>query len=239
MEIPYSAEEKGKGKPLLFLHGYLSSKESFSYQTEYLSRYFRTVAVDLPGFGKTPEPTFGYSLSDYVDFVRAVIDERCGGRADIIAHSFGGRVALKLAAESGEKVGKMLLTGCAGMKPRRNITYYFKTAYYKTVKKLSPALAARFRERHSSADYRSLSPVMRESFVKIVNEHLEKCLPLVSAPTLFVFGGADRETPPYMARRLNAGVKDSALVFFEGRGHFCFAEEPFRFNAVAREFFLS
>ena len=139
----YSVEEKGTGKPILFLHGYLSSKESFYYQTEYLSKKFKTVAVDLPGFGKTPEPEYAYSLDDYVNFALGIIDDYCGGRADIVAHSFGGRIALKLASLYPEKVGKMLLVGCAGMKPKRGVRYYFKVLTFKTLKRISPSMARR------------------------------------------------------------------------------------------------
>ena len=237
MKLSYYAEEKGEGRPILFLHGYLSDKESFKYQTEYLSRFRRTVAVDLPGFGQTPSPPYGYSLSDYVEFVLGVTEERCGGKADIIAHSFGGRIALKLAALYPDAVGKMLLVGCAGMKPVRKPSYYAKTACYKLLKKTAPRLSEKWKEKFSSPDYLSLSPVMRESFVKIVNEHLESYLPAIKAPTLLVFGSEDKETPPYMAKRLNKNIKGSGLVFFEGCGHFCFLEQPRRFNAVAEEFF--
>ncbi|MBP5307737.1 MAG: alpha/beta hydrolase [Clostridia bacterium] len=237
MEISYSAEEKGKGKPLLFLHGYLSSKECFLIQTEYLSRFRRTVALDLPGFGRSPEPPFAFSLDDYVDFVYEAIGERCGGKADIIAHSFGGRIALKLAATRPEAVDRMLLAGCAGMKPKRKLPYYAKTGVYKILRKIAPGLSVKWRDKFASADYLALSPVMRKSFVKIVNEHLEGYLGRISAPTLFVFGSEDKETPLYMARRLNKNVKGSGLAVFEGCGHFCFTEDPLRFNAVAEEFF--
>ena len=232
----YSAEEKGEGYPVLFLHGYLSCKESFYYQTRYLSERFKTVAVDMPGFGKTPEPPFAYSLNDYADFVKRVIDERCGGRAHIVAHSFGGRVAIRLAAREKQSVNKLLLAGCAGMKPRRTLGFYAKKGTYEFLKRLFPALREKLRNRFSSRDYLALSPVMRESFVKIVNEHLDGELKNIQAPTLFVFGENDGETPLYMARRLNRGVKGSGLAVMKNCGHFCFSEQPERFNIIAEEF---
>jgi len=234
----YSVEEKGKGKPILFLHGYLSNKQSFYYQTEFLSKKFKTVAVDLPGFGKTPEPEFAYSLDDYVRFVLDVIDEHCGGRADIVAHSFGGRIALKLASLNPQKVGKMLLVGCAGMKPKRGLKYHFKVLTFKALKRISPNLARRNFKKFASPDYANLSPLMRESFKKIVNENLESCAEKITAPCLLVFGSEDRETPLYMARRLNRLITDSGLVVMDGCGHFCFTENASVFNALAVEFFV-
>ena len=54
---------------------------------------------------------------------------------------------------------------------------------------------------------------------------------------LYVFGERDTATPPYMARALHAGTAGSGLIFLRGCTHFCFCEQPARFNAVALEFF--
>ena len=59
----------GKGKDLVFLHGYLSSKESFYPQIEYFSRYYRVTAPDFPGFGEGGELTQPYSVGDYADWL--------------------------------------------------------------------------------------------------------------------------------------------------------------------------
>ncbi len=238
MEVAYSAKEKGEGRPLLMLHGYLSSKESFHFQIEYLSKFFKVVAVDLPGFGGTAQPRTAYSLDDYVSFALGVINEKCGGRADILAHSFGGRIALKLAAEHPEAVGKMLLVGCAGMKPRFKLKAFVKKKGYKLVKRLSPKLAQKKLASFASPDYLALSPTMRESFVKIVNEHLEGQLKRITAPTLVVCGSDDKETPLYMAKRIARGVPDGGLAVIDGAGHFCFCTHTAAFNAVAKEFLL-
>lgn len=233
----YSTKEKGDGKPLLLLHGYLSNKESFNYQFEYLSKSRRVVAIDLPGFGFTPEPPFAYALDDYVQFVIDVIDRMCGGKTDIIAHSFGGRIAIKLAAKYPEKVDKVLLVGAAGLKPRRGIKYYIKVGTYKALKKISPKTAKRKIARFASSDYMALSPVMRESFKKIVNENLDGLLYEIKAPTLIVFGSNDDQTPLYMAKKLHKNIAESGLVVMQGCGHFCFVESPRAFSIIASEFF--
>ena len=131
----------------------------------------------------------------------------------------------------------MLLVGCAGMKPKRGVRYYFKVLAFKTLKRISPSMARRNFKKFASSDYAKLSPTMRESFKKIVNENLERCAEKVSSPCLLVFGKEDRETPLYMARKLNGKIKGSGLVIMNGCGHFCFTENPFYFNALAEEFF--
>ena len=57
---------KGKGRVLLLLHGYKSSKESFLNQINFFSRYYRVLAVDLTGFGENKKMKKVYSLDDYI-----------------------------------------------------------------------------------------------------------------------------------------------------------------------------
>ena len=154
--------------------------------------------------------------------------------ARLVAHSFGGRVALKLLASRPDLFSRALLVGCAGIPPKRGIRYRAKVAAYRAVRRAAP----RFAERHfGSAEYRTLSPLMRESYKKIVNEDLTPCLSRIRVPVLYVFGEKDTATPPYMARALARGTEGSGLVFLENCSHFCFVEQPEKFNAVMLEFF--
>lgn len=234
--MKYSCEERGDGPPLLFLHGYGCSKEIFTSAMHSAEGYRHVIGVDLPGFGGT-QMCRPYTLSDYVSFTADVINEKCGGRVDIVAHSFGGRIALKLAADYPESVGKMLLTGCAGIRPRRSAGYLVKTGIYGAARRLSPRLSIKIAKRIASPDYRLATPLMRESFKLVISEHLDGILPQVRAQTLLVFGRNDTETPLYMAEKLHKGIKDSGLVIFDGCGHFCFLDSPVLFNAVMEEFF--
>ena len=80
---------------------------------------------------------------------------------------------------------------------------------------------------------------MQESFKKIVSEHLDYALDKIENQTLIIFGEKDTETPLYMAKRLNAGIKNSKLKIIKNAGHFCFIDKPFEFNDCVREFLLS
>lgn len=223
-------------KDLLFLHGYLSSGKSFSYQIPFFDKDFRVFAPDLKGFGDNAGMEYPYSLNDYVKEVKEYIKSNGLNKPHVIAHSFGARIAIKLASEDGGLLDKIVLTGAAGLKPRRKIGYYIKKGVFKTLKLIVP------KEKLSSfysCDYNNLSPVMKESFIKIVNEHLDCLLPKIENETLLVFGEDDKETPLYMARRLNKGIKNSKLTVIRGAGHFAFIDKPFRFNTEVREFLFS
>lgn len=183
--------------------------------------------------GKSAPPDAAWSVGDYAAHMKRLLAALGIVRPRVIAHSFGGRVALKLLAEDG--FSRALLTGCAGVVPKRGFSYRVRVGTYRLCRRLFP----RFAERHfGSAEYRSLPPLQRESFKKIVNEDLTPLLPLVRVPTLYVFGEKDEQTPLYMARRLQAETPASALVCMRGCTHFCFCEQPDAFNEIAREFLL-
>lgn len=191
-------------------------------------------AFDFRGMGASAPLSEAWSVGDYAEDTRALLRRLDISGARLVAHSFGGRVALKLLSAPDPPFSRALLTGCAGIPPRRGVRYRARVRAYRFVRRFAPRFAER---RFGSAEYRSLSPVQRESFKKIVNEDLSPCLPAIRMPVLYVFGEKDRQTPPYMAEALHAGTPGSGLVYMQGCSHFCFCEQPERFNAVAREFF--
>lgn len=148
-------------------------------------------------------------------------------RPHVLAHSFGARVAFKLFSEEKDRVNKLVVTGGAGLVKPRTPQYMRQIRRYRRVKKLFP----KFAEKHfGSEDYKNLSPLMKESFKKIVNEDLKDCAALISAPTLLLYGREDTVTPPdEEGATFNSLIKNSKLLLTSG-GHFCFSEYPEEFN---------
>ncbi|MDY6367214.1 MAG: alpha/beta hydrolase [Clostridia bacterium] len=220
----------------MFLHGYLSSGKSFYYQTEFFKKEFNVYAPDLKGFGENKGMDHPYSLTDYANDVKAYIAENGLNRPHVVAHSFGARIAVKMASEDPDVFDKMVLTGAAGLKPKRTFKFYVKRTVYKALK---PFFGKERLSKFFSKDYNALPSVMKESFVKIINEHTDGLLSAIKNPTLLVFGENDKETPLYMAERFNKGIPNSELLVLHGAGHFAFIDKPLKFNTEVREFFLS
>lgn len=217
----------------MFLHGYLSSKEAFTAQIAYFSRFFRVTAFDFLGFGKSAPLTSPFSVSDYAEWTKGVLSALKVENPHVIAHSFGCRVAVKLAAENHELFDKILLTGPAGIILKRGISYRFKVKTYRLVKKIAPQFAER---RFGSVEYRSLSPIMKESYKKIVNEDLRSYADRIKNQVLLVEGRADTTTTLAEAKIYLECLTNGKLCEIEG-GHFAFAENPVYFNLKAEEFF--
>ena len=213
------------------LHGYLSDKESFSYQINVFSRYMRVVAVDMTGFGKSVGMKTPYSLDDYVAEIGRVIDELGVKKVNVLAHSFGARVAVKLANKDA-RINKIIFTGAAGLKPRRGIKYILKKAAFNILKKFVDK--SRLRSFYSP-DYLALSGVMRESFIKIINEPLDEEYKKLKNPAIIICGDKDRETPLSAEKRMKKLI-GCDLYVLPSTGHFCFTEKPDEFNGIALSF---
>ena len=136
----------------------------------------------------------------------------------LIGHSFGGRIAMRLATISPDVAGLILLDS-AGVKPHRGVRYYAKVISYKIGKKLGLSRLPK-----GSTDYAALGGSMRKTFVNIVNECSEKDAKKISVPTLLVWGSEDADTPLYMCRRLHRLIRDSEEIVIEGAGHFAYLE---------------
>ncbi len=220
----------GSGKDVIFLHGWGGNKNSFSFLASFLSQKFRVTVVELYGFGATGDPPRPYSLDDYVLSVMEIVHYYKMQDITLICHSFGGRIGIKLAYKYGYMVDKLILMDSAGMKPHRNLRYYASILRHKICRKIGIPHTA------GSADYRILSPVMKKTFVKIVNEHLDWLLDFIQVPVLLIWGNKDKETPIYMGKRLLRHLQDSAMVVMEGCGHFAYLERPYLVASIVDSF---
>lgn len=236
-------EQEGQGRDVLLLHGWGGSVDSWIPIFNYLKGECRVTAIDFPGHGGSGLPDeSGWSVDEYAAFTAEFMEKIGISGCDIIAHSFGGRVAIKLAAERPQLVGRLLLTGAAGLKPRRGAKYYIKTYTFKALKRLTYLLpgGAKLREklggRFGSADYRALSPAMRATFVKVVNQDLAHCLPNIKAETLLVWGRSDTATPLWMGQEMEKHIKGSALIVLEDAGHFAYLDKCDRFLRIMDAF---
>ncbi len=225
-----SVSRRGTGREVLLLHGYMSCKESFYYQSEALAAaHFRAVAPDFPGFGRSQTLDEAWSVCDYADWLISFMDAEGIKRPSVVAHSFGARVALCAFSRHGERVDRLIIVGGAGIVRQRSPQYMRRVKAYRAVKKLFP----KFAERHfGSGEYRALPPIMRESYKKIVNTDLRTVAAGIEAPTLLVYGEDDCVTP-YSEEGVifRSAISKSRLVKMQG-GHFCFSEHAEIFNPL-------
>lgn len=226
----------GKGRDVLLLHGWGQKMIMMSEIEKHLSSSFSVYNLDFPGFGESDVPPVPWGVEDYCEFLRDFIVKNEIDMPILIGHSFGCRVAIRYAAKYRD-VRKMCLTGAAGIRPKRTVEWYMKTGMYKAGKWFlkhtgQEKKLAEMQKNSGSADYRNTSGVMRETFVKVVNDDITPLLKDISCSVLLVWGERDEAVPLWMGKYMESTIPDAGLAVFEGEDHFAYWNQPERFNRV-------
>jgi pimeloyl-ACP methyl ester carboxylesterase len=237
----------GEGKPVVMLHGWGASSNLVWPLAERLAPLgYRCYVPDLPGFGLTPPPSVAWSIHDYVKWVIAYLDHHQRDKVYLFGHSFGGRLSLILGAEHSERIIKIALADSAGVRPKRPQSGQLRLEAYRLALKALQAIglksqAASLRDwygnRYGSADYKAVIGIMRETFVKVVNEDLLPYAVRVKPPTLLFWGDQDMDTPLWQGQLLEKTIPDAGLVIWEGAGHYSYLDRLADTARVTDHFF--
>ncbi len=234
---------QGKGKKLILLHGWGCDIKIFKPLLPYFEQHFETYIVDFPGFGQSPEPKTAWTNDDYVRMTQEFIQELKIKNPIVLGHSFGGRIAIKLATHI--PIHKLILTGSAGVKPSRKLNYYIKVYSYKLLKNLAklPLLSLLLKplqetyiQNMGSSDYKQASDVMRQTLSNVVNTDLQSVMPDIKTPTLLIFGENDTATPPEYGKIMEKLIPGSGLVIMKNAGHYTFLDQKAQFIAIIDSF---
>ncbi|MDD6284846.1 MAG: alpha/beta hydrolase [Firmicutes bacterium] len=236
----------GEGKPIVMLHGWGSSLDAFRLITDCLSSGRRVIALDFPGFGGSDMIGEPWSVEDYCQFTLKFFDALDLHDPDLICHSFGGRIVIKLCGSGRLNPEKIVLMDAAGIKNKPSVKSRVRTAAFKTgkflltlpiVRNFSRSALDRLRAHFGSADYNSAPPVLRSTLVKVVNEDLRDYLKNIKASALLIWGDLDTATPLSDAKLMEREISDCGLCVIKGTGHFSFIERPAQVNAILLSFF--
>ncbi len=239
-------ESIGSGKPLLLLHGWgndLQTMRSIASLVKQLG--YNPISFDMPGFGLSDFPKSSWGVSEYTGFIKKFLDTKGIHQVTLVAHSFGGRVAIKFAVNYPSMVDKLVLIDSAGIKPSRTIKYYLSVYITKFVrlcvnnlpKRVMSNIGECLISRFGSPDYRNAGK-MRGTFIKVVNEDLREFLPLINASCLIIWGELDRETPVTDGMIINHLIPNSKFCVIRGAGHHCFVDKFQIFSEIISPFLL-
>ncbi len=205
---------------VLALPGWMRSRRDFA---QVLDGY-DALALDLPGFGgASPEPAAATGAAGYADLVAPALDA-CAARVVVLGHSFGGRVAVNLAATRPDRVAALVLTGVPRLVAPDTVPS--PSAGYRLLRWLhrrgivSDDRMEALRRQRGSDDYRNATGVMRDTLVIAVNEHYEDVLPAVICPVELVWGDDDTAAPLTIAERaVSLFGAGATLTIVPGAGH--------------------
>jgi pimeloyl-ACP methyl ester carboxylesterase len=254
---------KGKGDPLLLIHGYGAGFWVWEKQIEILSRSHKVYALDLLGHGYSDRPKIEYRPETYIYFLKDFMDGAGVERATLIGNSMGGGIAWAAAALFPELVKKLILIDCVPpdvLNQVRNESFR-ALAVIKNIPFL-PYLVI------SSRDKSSIKRVLKECVVDVARitpgvvnrqyvlsrikgtswvltstlknardtSRLKAYLSRIDCPTLLIWGERDLIFPPAVGKILHRAIKGSKLIVVEKSGHIPMWETPEEVNRVILDF---
>jgi pimeloyl-ACP methyl ester carboxylesterase len=254
--------EVGTGRPILFVHGLSGCWQNWLENLPHFSRTHRAVALDLPGFGDSPMPSWEIDMPAYGrllhDFCEKLGIDRC---AALVGNSMGGFVATEAVIDQPERFERLVLVSAAGVTYARARNE--PVAVLARLGQMVGPAAARFnragivRPRARRLAFRGvfhypdrlrpellweqIEPAMRspgfpDALRALMGYDTRERLPEIEIPTMIVWGFNDRLTPVRAALRYQRLIPRSRLEIFDRTGHVPQLERPERFNRLLEEF---
>lgn len=236
-------EDSGEGPVVLMLHGWGDSLHSFDLLIPELPQY-RLVRVDLPGFGESEIPAGTWDVTAYAHLVAHFCTKLSIVPKYVVGHSFGGRILIKSAANGIFPMQKIVFVASAGVADRVTANNRIFMAIAKIGKVLlTPfphAWYLKLRKelyRVTGGDYVSTG-VLRDTFIKVINENLSQDAISIRTPALLIWGEDDLVTPTAEGKKLHKLIPDSRLEIFKDAGHFVHKQKHQEVGALLRQFFV-
>ena len=246
----------GKGeKTFLLIHGWTANLHRWDKQVEFLSRYYRVIALDLRGHGGSSKPKdVGYTIIDYTSDVIKFLDELGVDRVIVAGHSMGGMIAQTLYLNQKTRVEGLILVGTTAkvvdnfsMKLNTSLAIFLmKIAYgmaYKTVlgRAFSKLTPKEEKEKYIKEGLETVPKyVAVNSFVDFVKKFdTRDKLKEIKVPTAIIVGENDRMLPPRMSKYLHENIKNSELYVIPEAGHEVMLEASDEVNKAIDTFLLN
>jgi pimeloyl-ACP methyl ester carboxylesterase len=225
--------EAGQGTPLVHLHG--AGGLCVTRGHDLLSRHYRVIAFEMPGFGQSPANTRTETMGDLAATMSAAVTALGIDKFNLMGTSFGGKVALWLAAQQQKRVQALVLEAPAairpaGSEPPSGSPEEMARRLYAHPERLGPMPVA---DPAVQAKTRALVGRLRGPDR---DSDLEARMRGIVTPTLILFGTLDRVIPSDMGRFYKELIPSCHLVFVYDAGHGISTDRPEAFAEVTGDF---
>ena len=252
--------EAGSGtETVLLIHGSgpgVTSYANWRLVIPALAENFHVVAPDMVGFGYSERPDdVEYGLDTWANQVLGLMDSLGIDRAHLVGNSFGGAIALRVATQHPERVGKLVLMGSMGVSfpitEGLDRVWGYEASFENMRRVLDVFAYSRELVNDELAKVRyegSIEPGFQEAFSSMFPAPRQRWVEAMTTPdeeirklqhrTLIVHGREDQVIPVQTSLRLMELLDNGDLAVFSHCGHWSMIERTADFNRLVRDFFL-
>jgi len=259
--------DEGQGdETLILIHGLGTNAKGWIKNIPVLSKKYRVIALDLPGYGKSDKGYYDYSMSFYAKVLKELMDALNINQAVLAGHSMGGQIAITAALEYPDKVKKLILISPAGFErftdgeaawmknamkvefikdtPIRNIDINLKANFYNYPKDAEFMITDRIQIR-SASDFEDYCYAVSRNVAGMLDGKVYMHLSDIKQPTLIMFGENDGLIPnPYLHGGFTADIAEigkdeipnNTVHIFPKCGHFVQFEKADEANQAILNF---
>ncbi|MBE9513085.1 MAG: alpha/beta hydrolase [Chloroflexi bacterium] len=252
-------EEKGRGQPIIFIHGVWMSGRFFQKQLDYFAQRYRTIILDLRGHGRSAQAHSGHTIANYARDLHGLMQGLELANVVLVGWSMGAFVIWDYFKQFGTKNVKATVIvdesasdfktpdwslGIFDFQSLCHLMANVQTDRETVVREFIPEM---FQKEPAEADVRWMFDEMTrlpESIASAIlfDQTLQDYRPVLSSftvPTLLCFGSDEKLCPVAAGEHLHQSLPNTQLIVFEQSGHCPFLEEPARFNQEVHNFIQS
>jgi pimeloyl-ACP methyl ester carboxylesterase len=247
--LNYLEQGDRRGEPIILLHGYTDSWNSYAPVLPLMSKKHHIFALDQRGHGdSSKEESSGYVMDDFVADVIAFMDAKGIGKATLVGHSMGSMIGQLVAIQHPKRVARLVLVGSMIM-GRHAGAEELNEAVQTLVDPIDPDFV---REFQLSTVYGEVLPefidyviaeslkvpahVWRQALASFVEQDTSAALRKITAPTLILWGDQDTIFPRSDQERLRGLIPNATWLTYAETGHSLHWEQPERFIADLERF---
>lgn len=252
--------DEGAGFPAVFVHGSgpgVTGWANWRLNIPEISKSLRVIAPDMAGFGYTQRPEKpSYTMPFWCDHLIALADELKLEKFDLIGNSFGGGLAVAMAAAHPDRIRRLVLMGAVGVPFELTEGLDKVWGYQPSIENMRELLdifaynrdlvtddLAKMRYEASIRDgvqeaFSAMFPAPRQQWIQAMTTPDEK-IAQISAPTLIVHGREDKVIPVQNSLKFFDLIPNAELHLFGKCGHWTQIEHAARFNMLVTDFLTS
>lgn len=252
-DIDLAYSDEGHGPPIVFLHAFPLNRTTWEPQVAGLAGHYRIITIDLRGHGESDAPMWRYTLDQFAEDVKGLLDHLAIANATFVGLSMGGYILFALHRKYPTLIRALVLadTRATADVPEAKAARFSmaQVAHRRGASAIAdlmmPKLLGPASLTHRKDLQEQLRTIITDNQVSgmigslMAMEERPDSTPLLATltmPTLVIVGEHDAASPPDEVEEMSRHVPGATFVVIPGAGHLSNVENPETFNATIRTF---